>query len=504
MSYTKEVIGGCEEMNRKQLTPEQYFRTNKVMFLILTMCYILYAVIEVKNAISGANNASFIRCIFYVALILAMSVMLNRRGRTKHSMIFMSVGFIISYAVLVFGNGVGTMVLAFPALIGFMIYLNSIVVVTGCVLAFIIGVIKCLLLNAAGDSEMFLMGGTIVLAQAICIYAAYRAIGLLITFSKEDQGVIQEEVKRQEQVAMVVAGIVEQLNEDFTGVINEMTEINEAMDSAQTAMDGIAGSSENTAQAVNEQADMTGQIQTRLERTNKTAEDAKQITEKLKEVIVNGKGLADVLQEQSVLVDKNTVKISETVELLVNNVQKVSGITDSIINISSQTNLLALNASIEAARAGEAGRGFAVVADEIRQLAEETKKSTEKITEIINELMAVTNETQTGIKESAESIEVQRKKVEEVNVSFTEVEAGMFELEAGVESMSCEMEEVLEANKTIVGSISLLSASSEEVFAGAQTSKGTIDATVTALQNFLETVENAFEQLQILKETVHR
>ena len=40
----------------------------------------------------------------------------------------------------------------------------------------------------------------------------------------------------------------------------------------------------------------------------------------LKEVVVKGKKLADELQEQSVLVDENTAKISKTVELLVENV----------------------------------------------------------------------------------------------------------------------------------------------------------------------------------------
>ena len=193
------------------------------------------------------------------------------------------------------------------------------------------------------------------------------------------------------------------------------------------AMDGIAGSSESTAEAVNQQADMTGQIQTRLQNTNDTASNARGTTEKLKNIVVNGKVLSDELLEQSVLVDQNTNRISETVAQLVENVQKVSSITGSILTISSQTNLLALNASIEAARAGEAGKGFAVVADEIRKLAEQTKVSTEKIEEIIAELTTVTEETQEGIRESAESISIQRQKVEEVTASFAEVENGMIE-----------------------------------------------------------------------------
>ena len=185
---------------------------------------------------------------------------------------------------------------------------------------------------------------------------------------------------------------------------------------------------------------------------------------------------------------------------MVANVQQVSGITDSILNISSQTNLLALNASIEAARAGEAGRGFAVVAEEIRKLAEETKVSTEQITEIINELRAVTEETQKGIAESAEAIEIQRQKVTEVTDSFAQVGTGMDQLEYNVDIMSQEVEAVLIANGEIVDSIATLSEASDEVSAESQSCKDTISVAYSDIGTFSDMVEGTFVQLQELAE----
>ena len=492
-------------LNRQELTPEQYRRANRIMMMILTISYLVYTIVEFMNKTPETNMPMFyLRCGIYLGMLLAVQIIFRINPAKKSTMILMAFTFLFAYVAVVAGNGAVILVMAFPALIGFMIYLNARLVMLGCLIAFIVCAVKTASLKMAGLDELYLNANLITMSFVIGTYGAFQAINLLIAFSREDQMVIKQEVARQKQVADTVAGIVEKLDGDFREAMNELGTVHDSVDSASVAMDGIAGSSESTAEAVNRQADMTGQIQARLEHTNKTAIEAMDTTENLKNVVVTGKELADELQRQSVIVDQNTTRISETMELLVTNVEKVSNITNSIINISSQTNLLALNASIEAARAGDAGRGFAVVADQIRSLAEETKKSTEQITVIINELMAVTNDTQAGIEESVASINVQRQKVEEVNASFTEVEAGMLGLQRGVASMNQEVSEVLEANKAIVDSISLLSAASEEVSAGTQTSKQTLDDTMGTLGNFVSTVEGTFEQLEVLKDTVER
>lgn len=489
-------------MKRKTLTKEQLKRTNGVMAMILALCYVVYIIVELNNMSgSGINTFGILRCIFYALLMLVDLVMLRTKGNTRLMMYYLAFSFMGAYAMFVFGNGASAIVLVFPALIGFMIYLSAPLVVIGCVCAFIICILRCMVFQLNGDLESFQQACVTLLGLMISIYGAYRAIVLLITFSQEDQSVIEKETEHRKEVAYVVAGIVERLDGDFHKILDGLSLIKESMSSTHTTINSIAQSSESTANEVNRQAEKTGEIQSHLENTNDTTTMAKDTTEQLKTVVVNGKILADELQKQSVLVDENTTKISETVKQLVNNVKNVSNITESILNISSQTNLLALNASIEAARAGEAGKGFAVVADEIRQLAEETKISTEKITEIINELISVTNETQTEISESAEAIDIQRQKVEEVASSFTKVETGMFELESGVENIGYEVTQILTANKELVDSISLLSAASEEASAGTQVSKETIDEMMKDIKDFSNIVEETFEQLQKLKET---
>lgn len=471
---------------------------NKTMVVILDVCYVLYTLIELMNAREHMDG--YFRIAIYMAFAIITGIAVKKKGDKKSTMLLMATTFLIAYILLVMNNGVVSMVMSFPALLGFMLYMNSVLIASGCISVYIVGSIKSFLVWSRGDTLAFQQSSLILMGFFICIYGSYMAIKILFEFSEQDREIIVKEAAHRQEVASVVAETVEKIAGDFHEVLVGFDEIHEAMNSADDAMDGIAGSSESTADAVNRQVDMTSDIQERIENTNELVINAKETTEKLKNVVEDGKQLADNLQEQSNLVDQNITRISETVEELVTNVQTVSGITDSILNISSQTNLLALNASIEAARAGEAGKGFAVVADQIRKLAEETKVSTEKITEIINQLTDVTNETQAGIEESAEAINIQRKKVEEVNDSFTEVENGMLALQGDVVTMSQEVEKVLEANREIVDSISLLSTESEKVSAKTQTCKGTINEASEKVGRYADKVEGTFEQLQILVE----
>lgn len=193
---------------------------------------------------------------------------------------------------------------------------------------------------------------------------------IIKTIKEESESINENVIQTNENVSQL-SGLIEEINSsagEMSGNMSETAASAEELDSVSADLNeriaGIAemaGQEEEHSVAVRERAQ---QLRSTAEASrNKAVQINEETQEKLKRAIENAK-----------------------------EVEKISVLSQAILDIASQTNMLALNASIEAARAGEAGRGFAVVAQQISQLAANSRSTVNEIQAVNTVIVSAVNQ----------------------------------------------------------------------------------------------------------------
>ncbi len=263
------------------------------------------------------------------------------------------------------------------------------------------------------------------------------------------------------------------------------------------SMEHIAKSANITANNIEEQTGMTHNIQLAIMEAQEYSKEMVSIaTTSSEEIEVNQQMLVE-LREQAEHVKDTNQQITAAMAKLSKNIKEVEEVAGIILNISSQTNMLALNASIESARAGEAGRGFAIVAEQIRQLSEETRTSTESITALLNELDVNTRQVVSVMNSSVEATENQNTMIVKASDAFGKLHKNMSELLNNIDEIDYKIDNLSDANNTIVDNITNLSANTEEVTAIAE------ETNDLSKQN-LEYTEQAKKAISLIQDNANR
>lgn len=163
-------------------------------------------------------------------------------------------------------------------------------------------------------------------------------------------------------------------------------------------------------------------------------------------------GVAD-LKKQNEAASGKMAEAFVKIQTLEEQSQKISGILNTINEISSQTGLLALNASIEAARAGEHGRGFAVVAESIGKLAADSRAATADIENIIVDLCRDVSDTVENIEAVRTGVDGQTYAVDKVQETFADFRALAEKTRESVRSMEELIEEMHQCDRSVVDAV---------------------------------------------------
>ncbi|MCR5208689.1 MAG: hypothetical protein K6C99_00585 [Lachnospiraceae bacterium] len=304
---------------------------------------------------------------------------------------------------------------------------------------------------------------------------------------------------KNEQVTEKIIEVIHSVEENSGKMSDSLSEITDVTSLVCESMNNIVTGINSNTEALVEQTSKTKDIQEIMDATKSRTEAMLTITEDAKSALDDGTHIMEGLFGQVNSSIVNSRAMEDASEQLLANSNEIRGITNIILGISSQTNLLALNASIEAARAGEAGRGFSVVAEEIRNLAEQTKKETENITSLIDKLAANAELMTEKVNINVENSKKENEAATEATAKFKTINERTKVLTDHVRELDRMMQELVQANNTIIGNVTTLSATGEEITASSQEAYSTTRKNVELVNDFSKIVDDILSQMEELK-----
>ncbi len=482
-------------MNKKEVEQKHLIQKNNLTFVFLLVIHVLALVCTI---LYGNKSGSFTRVIISAGIvvfgIIVTVIGKIKFGKSHKGHLVMFVGVLITYFDTLWSNINAPLLYAFTFLICFVIMLHK--SVKTCTIGIIVAVVgnavyTVLYIIFGSGEDTFKVITNDWFAIVGCVIA-FLAVKMLAKQDAELLDTAERQAIEQQQVAEKIKQTTDEIK-DLLGNANESVEsLAKNIESSSSSVNHISDSTRQTASSIQTQTAMSANITDALQEVVNKTKDMAETSEEASRVIAEGNKTVESLMQQSEIVSTINGETADMTDELQNRVQGIKDVVETILEISSQTNLLSLNASIEAARAGEAGKGFAVVADEIRNLSDTTKDSAEKIAEVIDTLVDNIVAASNNMQKSVQATKEEARLINVTDEQFKQIDQAVLKLSNAVEAIEAKVGDSTDANNEVIDSISNLSASSEEVVASAEQSLSITKGCVDSMDTTKEILDKIF------------
>ena len=271
--------------------------------------------------------------------------------------------------------------------------------------------------------------------------------------SNNELGVLAKNFNKMTAKISAILTRITAITKEVLESSSDLKQIEREMDTASKAVREISDGSKIQDEDVKQVVAQEEELENKFEQLK---EKSAVLLEEAQNTIISGEnGMQSVteLKRQNETASSGMTDAYTKIAALEAQSQRISGILNTINDISSQTELLALNASIEAARAGEHGRGFSVVAESIGKLAADSSSATADIEKIIAELCKDISDTAANIETIRAGANGQTQAVDKVQKTFEDFRILAERTRESVRSMEQLIGEMHEYDHRVVSAV---------------------------------------------------
>ena len=246
------------------MTPRQYRQANGKIYpvVVVILGYFVVTLLAFILVSGGGNIRTIVQLVAaLVAIGLSTFLFLTKR-QTKICAIGLMASSAFAYFVICLLNlTTGTYVYAILILLASLAYLNMRMVYLGNAVIVLANIIR-IIINWSNESEVQTAAFICMFTLILMVIASVNTTKLLIRFNNENMSSIKEAAALQEESNKVMVLVAENIIKHFEEAMGSVDELKKCVDTNNFAMSNIADSSENTAQAIQRQAEMCAEIQT--------------------------------------------------------------------------------------------------------------------------------------------------------------------------------------------------------------------------------------------------